>query len=46
MYVAYRKDYADADRRKSHRSVLKKYFWLRRHHNATAKKRQFQAFKI
>jgi len=46
MYAAYRKDYADADRRKSHRRVLKKYFWLRRYHNAAAKKRQFQTFTI
>lgn len=46
MYAAYRNDYADADRRKSYRRVLQKYFWLRRYHNAAAKKRQFQAFKI
>jgi len=46
MYAAYRKDYADADRRKSHRRVLKKYFWLRRYHNAAAEKRKFQTFKI
>ncbi|HCL3966258.1 TPA: hypothetical protein N2B65_003930 [Pseudomonas aeruginosa] len=46
MYAAYRKDYADADLRKSHRRVLKKYFWLRRYHNAAAEKRKFQTFKI
>ncbi len=46
IYSDYRKDYADIDRRKRHRSILKKYFWLRRHHNAAAKNRQFQSFMI
>jgi len=46
FYKAYRKDYADSGRRNSNRRVLKKYFWLRRYHNAAAKKRQFQAFTI
>jgi len=45
-YKAYRKDYANADRRESHRRVLKKYFWLRRYHNAAAVKRRFQVFSI
>ncbi len=46
FYAAYRKDYADVDRRNSHRRVLKKYFWLRRYHNGAAKNRQFQKFTI
>ena len=46
FYAAYRKDYTDASLRNSNRRVLKKYFWLRRYHNAAAKKRQFQAYMI
>ncbi|SEO71951.1 hypothetical protein [Pseudomonas sp. ok266] len=46
FYAAYRKDYSDASLRNSNRRVLKKYFWLRRYHNAAAKKRQFQAYMI
>ncbi|MDH1869267.1 hypothetical protein N5D83_21020 [Pseudomonas chengduensis] len=46
FYAAYRKSYVDEYSRRSNRHILKKYFWLRHHHNATVKQHQLEKFKI
>lgn len=46
FWAAYRKNYSDTTLRAVNRGVLKKYFWLRQHHNATAKKRRYTDFLI
>lgn len=46
FWATYRKNYSDTTLRAVNRGVLKKYFWLRQHHNATAKKRRYTDFLI
>lgn len=46
FWEAYRKNYSDKTLRAVNRGVLKKYFWLRKYHNSTAKKRGYVDFCI
>lgn len=46
FWGAYRKNYSDEALRRANRGVLKKYFWLRRYHNATVEKRRYSHFLI
>lgn len=46
FWGAYRENYSDKVLRGVNRGVLKKYFWLRKYHNATVEKRRYSGFSI
>ncbi|MNE57495.1 hypothetical protein D3C80_1524630 [compost metagenome] len=46
FWAAYRENYSDKALRAVNRGILKKYFWLRKYHNAVAEKRRYTDFLI
>ena len=46
FYSRYRSEYTNTNQRHLNRKILKKYFWLRRHHNKTIQARGYDDYLI